>query len=192
MIEEILSQVGLSKEHLTRYAHEFSGGQRQRIGIARALILKPDVVICDEPISALDVSIQAQIINLLIEFQEKQNLTYLFIAHDLSMVKYVSDSVGVMYLGELVELSNGEDIYKNPLHPYTQGLLSSIPLPDPTNKIINRNTGIEGDIPSPIDPPAGCRFHTRCRYNMKICKEQRPEFKELEKGHFVSCHLYNK
>lgn len=190
IVYEMLDKVGLSKEHANRYAHEFSGGQRQRVGIARALVLKPEIVICDEPISALDVSIQAQVVNLLKDFQHELGLTYLFIAHDLSMVKYVSDDVGVMYLGKLVELCDAGEIYKNPLHPYTQGLLASIPIPSP--KIARKKTvsSIEGDIPSPISPPSGCRFHTRCKYVKDVCREQVPEMKDVGGGHCVACHLY--
>ena len=188
MVAEMLHQVGLSQEHAGRYAHEFSGGQRQRVGIARALILHPQLVICDEPISALDVSIQAQVVNMLRTFQEEQGLTYLFIAHDLSMVRYVSDDVGVMYLGQLVEKCETDEIYAHPLHPYTQGLLSSVPIPDPELARKKENAGIAGDIPSPIAPPAGCRFHTRCPYAEKRCSEETPAFVEAAPGHFVACH----
>ena len=188
MVAEMLHQVGLSQEHASRYAHEFSGGQRQRVGIARALILKPQLVICDEPISALDVSIQAQVINMLRNFQEEQGLTYLFIAHDLSMVRYVSDDVGVMYLGKLVEMCDADEIYAHPLHPYTQGLLSSVPIPDPTAAREKENAGISGDIPSPIVPPSGCRFHTRCPYAEERCHMEVPELIEAAPGHFVACH----
>ena len=188
MVAEMLHQVGLSQEHAGRYAHEFSGGQRQRVGIARALILHPQLVICDEPISALDVSIQAQVVNMLRTFQEEQGLTYLFIAHDLSMVRYVSDDVGVMYLGQLVEKCGTDEIYAHPLHPYTQGLLSSVPIPDPELARKKENAGIAGDIPSPIAPPAGCRFHTRCPYAEKRCSEETPAFVEAAPGHFVACH----
>ena len=186
----MLERVGLTKEHANRYAHEFSGGQRQRVGIARALVLQPELVICDEPISALDVSIQAQVINLLKDFQEERGVSYLFIAHDLSMVRYVSDDVGVMYLGQLVEVCEADEIYKNPLHPYTRGLLGSIPIANPRLAREKEKSSIEGDIPSPIDPPAGCRFHTRCPYAKPACSQQAPELKDVGAGHPVACHLY--
>ena len=187
----MLERVGLNREHAGRYAHEFSGGQRQRVGIARALILKPELVICDEPISALDVSIQAQVVNMLRTFQEEEGLTYLFIAHDLSMVRYVSDDVGVMYLGQLVELCEADEIYAHPAHPYTQGLLSSVPIPDPIAARQRDTVGLEGDLPSPIAPPAGCRFHTRCPYATKRCSEETPQLMEASPGHFVACHKVN-
>ena len=186
----MLERVGLTKEHANRYAHEFSGGQRQRVGIARALVLQPELVICDEPVSALDVSIQAQVINLLKDFQEERGVSYLFIAHDLSMVRYVSDDVGVMYLGQLVEVCEADEIYKNPLHPYTRGLLGSIPIANPRLAREKEKSSIEGDIPSPIDPPAGCRFHTRCPYAKPACSQQAPELKDVGAGHQVACHLY--
>ncbi len=186
----MLERVGLTKEHANRYAHEFSGGQRQRVGIARALVLQPELVICDEPISALDVSIQAQVINLLRDYQEEQGLSYLFIAHDLSMVRYVSDDVGVMYLGNLVELCESKEIYKNPLHPYTKGLLGGVPIPNPKLARQKEASSIEGDLPSPIHPPSGCRFHTRCIHKMGICTEELPVLKEVSPGHCVACHLY--
>ncbi|MDR1570472.1 MAG: ATP-binding cassette domain-containing protein [Oscillospiraceae bacterium] len=189
MVGEMLSRVGLTREHENRYAHELSGGQRQRVGIARALILKPALVLCDEPISALDVSIQAQVINLLRDFQQELGLAYLFIAHDLSMVRYVSDSVGVMYMGELVELSDGGDLYTRPLHPYTQGLLESIPIPNPRVARENTARGLTGDIASPIDPPPGCRFHTRCPRAAARCKSEPPLLKEAAPGHWTACHL---
>jgi len=185
----MLEKVGLTTEHANRYAHEFSGGQRQRVGIARALILHPQLVICDEPISALDVSIQAQVINLLRDFQEEEGTTYLFIAHDLSMVRYVSDEVGVMYLGQIVEMGVSDDIYQHPAHPYTQGLLSSIPIANPKLAREKEGGGIKGDIPSPINPPAGCRFHTRCPYAKPICAEQTPQMKDIGGGHLCACHL---
>ena len=188
LISDMLARVGLNKDHANRYAHEFSGGQRQRVGIARALILKPELVICDEPISALDVSIQAQVVNMLRHFQDELGLTYLFIAHDLSMVRYVSDDVGVMYLGQLVEKCEADEIYSHPLHPYTTGLLSSIPVPNPRLAKAKEKSGLEGDLPSPIDPPAGCRFHTRCPYATERCKEETPLLKEASSGHFVACH----
>ena len=172
------------------YAHEFSGGQRQRVGIARALVLNPALVICDEPISALDVSIQAQVVNLLRDYQQAEGTSYLFIAHDLSMVRYVSDDIGVMYLGQLVESSDSEEIYKNPLHPYTKGLLSCIPIADPKLARAHASTGVEGDLPSPVNPKPGCRFCGRCPYAKPICSEQTPAMKEAAPGHFVACHLY--
>ena len=190
LVYPILEKVGLTKEHANRYAHEFSGGQRQRVGIARALILQPELVICDEPISALDVSIQAQVINLLKDFQDEKGLSYLFIAHDLSMVRYVSDDVGVMYLGQLVEISESDVIYKNPLHPYTKGLLGSVPVANPVLARKKEKSGIEGDIPSPIKPPSGCRFHTRCPYAKPECALAKPELKDVGGGHMVACHLY--
>lgn len=190
LVYPMLEWVGLTKEHANRYAHEFSGGQRQRVGIARALILKPELVICDEPISALDVSIQAQVINLLKDFQEEKGLSYLFIAHDLSMVRYVSDDVGVMYLGHLVEVCESNEIYDNPLHPYTKGLLGSIPIANPRLAREKEKSGIEGDIPSPIHPPEGCRFHTRCPFAKPICSEVKPQMKDVGSGHMVACHLY--
>jgi oligopeptide transport system ATP-binding protein len=189
-IVSMLTRVGLTAVHVGRYPHEFSGGQRQRICLARALILEPDLVICDEPISALDVSIQAQVVNLLQKFKKEQNLTYLFIAHDLSMVRYVSDRVGVMYLGKLVELCDSEKIYDHPMHPYTKGLLNAVPIPDPVLAKQKTTTAIKGDLPSPIHPPAGCRFHTRCDQCMQICKEQEPQMKDTGNGHLVACHLY--
>ena len=189
-VNELLSLVGLNKEHASRFVHEFSGGQRQRIGIARALAVEPNFIMCDEPISALDVSIQAQVVNLLIKLQREMGLTYLFIAHDLSMVKHISDRVAVMYLGTMAELTTSGELYKNPLHPYTQALLSAIPIPDPKIERTRKRIMLEGDVPSPINPPEGCRFRGRCKYAKDICKEQRPILKEVAPGHFVACHLY--
>lgn len=188
-IYKLLELVGLNKEHASRFPHEFSGGQRQRIGIARALAIEPDFIVCDEPISALDVSIQAQIVNLLIKLQKELGLTYLFIAHDLSMVKHISDRVGVMYLGTMVELASSHDLYEKPLHPYTQALLSAIPIPDPETERNRQRIMLEGEVPSPINPKPGCRFAARCRYAKPECFEVQPEFKEIEKDHFVACHL---
>ncbi len=190
-IYAMLERVGLTAEHAGRYAHEFSGGQRQRIGIARALILNPELVICDEPISALDVSIQAQVVNLLRDYQQAEGTSYLFIAHDLSMVRYVSDDVGVMYLGQLVETCEAEEIYEKPLHPYTKGLLSCIPIADPELARAQDKPGIEGDLPSPVNPGPGCRFCKRCPYAKAVCSEQTPELREAAPGHMVACHLYS-
>lgn len=189
-IYEMLDRVGLNREHASRFPHEFSGGQRQRIGIARALAIEPEFIVCDEPISALDVSIQAQIVNLLIKLQKEMGLTYLFIAHDLSMVKHISDRVGVMYLGTMVEFASSHELYEKPLHPYTQALLSTIPIPDPEIEKTRERIKLEGEIPSPINPKPGCRFTARCKYAKPICKEIRPGFKEVGKNHFVSCHLF--
>ena len=188
-LNKIMDDCGLQTYHKDRYPHEFSGGQRQRICIARALALNPEFVVCDEPVSALDVSVQAQIINLLKELQEKRNLTYLFISHDLSVVEHISDTIGVMYLGGLVETGSTEDNFAKPLHPYTEALFSAIPMPDPDlqrNRII-----LEGNIPSPANPPSGCKFHTRCRKCMEICKTKIPEAKDMGNGHMVRCHLYD-
>ena len=188
-LNKIMDDCGLQTYHKDRYPHEFSGGQRQRICIARALALNPEFVVCDEPVSALDVSVQAQIINLLKELQEKRNLTYLFISHDLSVVEHISDTIVVMYLGGLVETGSTEDIFAKPLHPYTEALFSAIPMPDPDlqrNRII-----LEGNIPSPANPPSGCKFHTRCRKCMEICKTKIPEAKDMGNGHMVRCHLYD-
>ncbi|MCR1898774.1 ATP-binding cassette domain-containing protein [Irregularibacter muris] len=188
-IYELLEIVGLNKEHASRFPHEFSGGQRQRIGIARALAIEPKFIICDEPISALDVSIQAQVVNLLIKLQKEMGLTYLFIAHDLSMVKHISDRIAVMYLGHIMELTTSEELYNNPLHPYTQALLSAIPIPDPEIEKKRERVILEGDVPSPINPPQGCKFVGRCKYAMDICHQVTPEYKEVKPGHFVACHL---
>ena len=188
-VDKVMDDCGLQPFHKDRYPHEFSGGQRQRICIARALALDPEFIVCDEPVSALDVSIQAQIINLLNELQEKRSLTYLFISHDLSVVEHISDSVGVMYLGNLVEYGDKKDIFKNPLHPYTKALFSAIPMPDPKAKM--DRIVLEGTIPSPANPPAGCKFHTRCKYCTEKCKNEVPVQKEVEPGHFVVCHLFN-
>lgn len=187
-VKEILEVVGLPGDHASRYPHQFSGGQRQRIGIARALIVNPKLIVCDEPVSALDVSIQSQILNLMEDLQDSFGLTYVFIAHDLSVVKHISDRVGVMYLGRMVELTDNEQLYENPLHPYTRSLLSAVPNPDPDVK--KERIILEGDVPSPSNPPTGCAFHTRCPERMDICKEVRPEFKEYSDNHFVACHLY--
>jgi len=190
VVKDMLRVVGLDPSHLIRYPHEFSGGQRQRIGIARALALNPKLIIADEPVSALDVSIQSQILNLLNELQQEFNLTYIFIAHNLSVVKHLSDRVGVMYLGKLVELSTSDEIYAHPQHPYTKALFSAIPIPKVGAK--KESIILEGDVPSPQNPPSGCRFHTRCRYCMKVCKEEEPILKEISKGHHVACHLMNR
>jgi len=188
-VKELLELVGLRPEHANRFPHEFSGGQRQRIGIARALALNPKFIVCDEPISALDVSIQAQIVNLLKSLQEKMDLTYLFIAHDLSMVKYISDRILVMYLGNMVEFTNSESLYDEPLHPYTKALLSAVPIPDP---VVNRERIVlEGEVPSPLSPPSGCVFRTRCQYAMERCSTEVPQWKEVKPSHFTACHLYD-
>lgn len=188
-IRFLLDTVGLNGSHINRYAHEFSGGQRQRIGIARALAVEPKFIVCDEPISALDVSIQAQVINMLEDLQEKFKLTYLFIAHDLSMVEHLSTHIGVMYLGKLVEKGSTKDIATNPTHPYTKALLSAIPIPDPKMAKANKRIILEGDIPSPVDPPPGCRFKNRCKYCKDICSQSEPTMKEISPNHFVACHL---
>ncbi len=187
-IYELLESVGLKREHASRYPHEFSGGQRQRIGIARALAVDPELVICDEPISALDVSIQAQVVNMLDDFQKERGLTYLFIAHDLSMVKYISDRIGVMYIGKMMEIATSDDLYATPLHPYTQALLSSIPVPDPNNPNKGNRIILEGDVPSPINPKEGCRFASRCRFAKNECFTITPELVEVRKDHYVACH----
>lgn len=184
----LLDCVGLASYHRNRFPHEFSGGQRQRVGIARALAVNPSLIICDEPVSALDVSIQAQVLNLLKDLQKEFDLTYLFIAHGLNVVKHISDRVGVMYLGKLLELANDKNLYSDPKHPYTQALLSAIPVPDPKRK--KNRIILKGDVPSPINPPKGCRFHTRCFKCMDICKEKEPLLKNLDNGHQVACHLY--
>ncbi len=186
-VKSIMSCVGLGEQHLHRYPHEFSGGQRQRIVIARALILNPEFVVCDEPVSALDVSVRSQALNLMVDLQKDLNLTYMFISHDLSVVKYISDRIAVMYLGQIVELADKNDLYESPLHPYTKALLSSIPIPDTNAKM--EKIILHGDVPSPFNPPAGCRFHTRCQYATEKCKTEVPQYKEVSENHFVACHL---
>ncbi|GAA0746803.1 dipeptide ABC transporter ATP-binding protein [Clostridium oceanicum] len=188
-VDRLLNYVGLASYHKDRYPHEFSGGQRQRVGIARAISVNPKLIVCDEPVSALDVSIQAQVLNLLNDLQKEFNLTYLFIAHGLNVVKHISNRVGVMYLGKIVEIGTDKELYNNPKHPYTKALLSAIPIPDPTKK--KERIILRGDVPSPINPPSGCRFHTRCSECMDICKKERPKMITLEDGHKVACHLYN-
>ncbi len=188
-VNDLLHKVGLNAEYANRFAHELSGGQRQRVGIARALAVEPKFIVCDEPISALDVSIQAQIVNLLIQLQREMGLTYLFISHDLSMVKHISDKVGVMYLGSMVELAGNEELYDHPLHPYTQALISAIPMADPDEEKGRERVHLEGEVPSPINPPEGCRFKGRCKYAKEICGQKMPELKEIEPGHFVACHM---
>ncbi len=187
-VRELLELVGLQTEHMGRFAHEFSGGQRQRIGIARALAVQPEFIICDEPISALDVSIQAQVVNLLKELQKRMGLTYLFIAHDLSMVRYISDRIMVMYMGNMVELADSNTLHKNPLHPYTRALHSSVPIPDPVMERSRKRILLEGEVPSPLNRLKGCPFHTRCPVVSEICKKEAPAWKKIEKDHFVSCH----
>ena len=187
-ILSLMARVGLNSEHASRYAHEFSGGQRQRIGIARSLAVNPEFIVCDEPVSALDVSIQAQIVNMFDELQEQLGLTYLFIAHDLLIVKHICDRIGVMYLGRLVELADTDEIYTQPLHPYTKSLLSSVPIPDPAIARSNKRIILKGDIPSPLNAPTGCPFRTRCNYAASVCGETMPELEEVSSGHFVACH----
>ena len=191
-ILELMNYVGLNSEHAARYAHEFSGGQRQRIGIARSLAVNPDFIVCDEPVSALDVSIQAQVINMFDDLQEKLGLTYLFIAHDLLVVRHISDRIAVMYLGKMVELAEANEIYNHPLHPYSISLLSAVPVPDPKIARANQRVVLEGDIPSPLNAPSGCPFRTRCRYATEQCALTMPEFKEVSAGHFVACHNLDK
>jgi oligopeptide transport system ATP-binding protein len=186
-VASLLQKVGLRPEDMRKYPHEFSGGQRQRIGIARALALNPKLIVCDEPVSALDVSIQAQVINLLEDLQEEFGLSYLFIAHNLNVVEHISDRVAVMYLGQIVELASDRALYNNPQHPYTEALLSAVPIPDPTAQ--KKRIILEGDVPSPINPPSGCHFHTRCMYKMDICEKEEPAFKDIGGGHWVACHL---
>lgn len=190
-VYELLETVGLNREHANRYPHEFSGGQRQRIGIARALAVEPEFIIADEPISALDVSIQAQVVNLMQNLQEERHLTYLFIAHDLSMVKFISDRIGVMYLGSLIELAKSDELYDDPLHPYTQALLSAIPIPDPIIERSRQRIVLQGDLPSPINPPTGCRFHTRCPRAMDVCITHEPKWFEVKDKHWAACHLHD-
>ena len=191
-ILDLMAKVGLNSEHANRYAHEFSGGQRQRIGIARSLAMSPEFVVCDEPVSALDVSIQAQVINMFDELQEQMNLTYLFIAHDLLVVRHISDRIAVMYLGRMVELADSKEIYDRPLHPYTKSLMSAVPVPDPKIARENKRIILSGDIPSPLNAPSGCPFRTRCPYATAQCAESMPEFKEVATGHFVACHNLDK
>ena len=190
-ILELMDHVGLNSEHASRYAHEFSGGQRQRIGIARALAVDPDFIVCDEPVSALDVSIQAQVINMFDELQDKLGLTYLFIAHDLLVVRHISDRIAVMYLGKMVELADAAEIYERPLHPYSKSLLSAVPVPDPKVARANQRIVLYGDIPSPLNAPSGCPFRTRCAYATEVCAEAMPSFNEVSGGHFVACHRVN-
>lgn len=188
-VMELLNLVGLGDEHALRFPHEFSGGQRQRVGIARALALNPKFIVCDEPISALDVSIQAQVVNLLKDLQNRLGLTYMFIAHDLSMVRYISDRVGVMYLGHMMELAGSDELYSNPIHPYTKALLSAIPIPDPNIQRNRKRIMLEGDVPSPIDPKPGCRFVDRCSYAVDKCRKETPVLEEKAEKHFVACHI---
>ena len=191
-INELLEAVGLNTEHSNRFPHEFSGGQQQRIGIARALAVEPEFIVCDEPISALDVSIQSQVVNMLEDLQAELGLTYLFIAHDISVVRHISNRIGVMYLGNMVELAESYELYKNPIHPYTKTLMSAVPIPDPVVTRSRERLILEGDIPSPINPPSGCKFHTRCPYATERCKQEIPEFKDYGGGHYAACHLLEK
>ena len=188
-VSELLETVGLNSEHANRFPHEFSGGQQQRVGIARALACEPEFIVCDEPISALDVSIQSEIVNMLEDLQERDKLTYLFIAHDISVVRHISDRIGVMYLGQLVELAESYELCSQPMHPYTQSLLSAVPLPDPIKTRAQQRLILEGDVPSPLHPPTGCRFHTRCPYATERCRQEMPQLKEQAPGHFAACHL---
>ena len=192
MIIDMLQKVGLNSEHANRYPHEFSGGQRQRVGIARALAVNPEFIVCDEPISALDVSIQAQVINMFEDLQASMNLTYLFIAHDLSVVKHISNRIGVMYLGKLVELADSYELTMHSMHPYTKSLISAIPIADPKTARASKRIALEGDVPSPLNPPSGCRFRTRCPYADELCAREVPEFKEVSNGHYAACHHLDK